>query len=140
KRAELADFIDRQTSLTAIAWDSPVAITVDDRVVPLYAQPPPLTALLGGFSLQIIYALISFFIGLGIWVVRPEQIAARFFALSGFGVLLNGLPLAIYSGRELLIDGALFRMLSGLNHAGSLIICASLVSLFWVYPRRLTSR
>ncbi|WP_194864991.1 hypothetical protein [Alloalcanivorax profundimaris] len=134
----LTRFINEQNTLARIVNNSPVMITSDGEEVSLRTGSPPLTFLIGNFSLQTGYALISFFIALGIWVVRPEQTAARFFALSGVGVLLNGLPLGIYSSRDLVIDGQLFQVLSALNHAGSLIICASLVSLFWVYPRRLT--
>ncbi|MBM1144474.1 ATP-binding protein [Alcanivorax sp. ZXX171] len=135
---DLTRFINEQDTLTQMIGDSPVMIGADGGEIPLHTRAPPLTSLFGNFFLQTAYALISFFIALGIWVVRPEQTAARFFALSGVGVLLNGLPLGIYSSRDLVIDGQLYQVLSALNHAGSLMICASLVSLFWVYPRRLS--
>lgn len=130
-------FIREQSQLTDMVDNAPVALTKSGDPIPLRTQAAPLSVLLGAFSVQTGYSLISFFIAIGIWVVRPEQIATRFFALSGLGVMLNGLPLSIYTNREWIIDGQLFRFLAEINHAGTLIICASLVSLFWVYPRRL---
>ncbi len=136
---ELARFIQEQTALSAIidADTAPVLMTLQGESIPLLNGTAPFNSLLGTFAVQTGYTLISFFIAMGIWVVRPNQLAARFFALSGFGVLLVGLPLSIYTSRELVINGLLFQYLSAVNHAGSLTICASLVSLFWVYPRRL---
>ncbi len=136
--AELKQFIDDQSLLAQIVNNSPVVTTLSGQEIRLHMEPAPLTSLFSEFAIQIAYALISLFIALGIWVVRKGQIAARFFALSGFAVLINGLPLSIYTHRDLIIDGQLFQLLSAINHAGTLLICATLVSLFWVYPRRLT--
>ncbi len=136
--SELTRFIQNQTALSEIINNDPVMITAQGELIPLLNQRAPLTFLLGSFAVQTGYTLISFFIAIGIWVVRPEQIATRFFALSGLGVMLVGLPLSVYTSRELVIHGQFFQYLSAVNHAGSLIICASLVSLFWVYPRWLS--
>lgn len=134
---DLRRFIHEQNALSGIVEKTPVITTLQGDRISLRSDFPPLSSLLGTFAIQTGYTLISFFIAMGIWVVRPDQIAARFFALSGVGVLLVGLPLSIYTSRELIIDGQLFRFLSAVNHLGALVICASLVSLFWVYPQRL---
>ncbi len=135
---DLRRFIHEQNALAGIVEKSPVITTLQGDRISLRSDFPPLSSLLGNFAVQAGYTLISFFIAIGIWVVRPDQIATRFFALSGLGVMLVGLPLSVYTSRELVIHGQLFQYLSAVNHAGSLIICASLVSLFWVYPRWLS--
>ncbi|EKF74743.1 sensor histidine kinase [Alcanivorax hongdengensis A-11-3] len=133
-------FLEDQERLGRILRNNPVVTTDEGRQLPIRTSPTPWTSLLGSFALQISYALVAFFISVGIWVVRPGQAATRFFALSGLSVLINELPLSIYNSRELYISHSLFETLSAINHLGSLAICASLVSLFWVYPRRLVNR
>jgi fluoride ion exporter CrcB/FEX len=76
-------------------------------------------------------------IGMFVLALRPADIATRLFALSGAMVTLAALSAAIYSSRELAIDGSSFRVLSALNHAGSLGFGMAMIALFLVYPRRL---
>jgi len=63
----------------------------------------------------------------------------RFLALSGVGLMVSAFPAAVYSTRELAIDGGLFTLLSQVNHAGALVFGVGMIGLFMVYPKRLAS-
>lgn len=63
--------------------------------------------------------------------------ATRLYALTGLGYLIFAPAAAVYSTRELALDGDIFRALSVVNHFGALFFTASLTALLWHYPRRL---
>ncbi len=69
--------------------------------------------------------------------MRPGDIVTRLFALSGAMIMVSAYPAAIYSSRELAIDGGLFRILSALNHVGALGFGMAMIAMFLCYPRRL---
>lgn len=59
------------------------------------------------------------------------------YALTGLGYLIFAPAAAVYSTRELVLDGTVFRTLSIVNHFGALFFTASLTALLWEYPRTL---
>lgn len=113
------------------------AVTAGGKRIPLHSRGPPWRQFAGYFAAHVVYGLIALLVATGIWVFRRHDRAAQCFALSGVAVFVTTLTLAVYGGRELALDGALFRALSALNHLATLLTCAALAALFWVYPRRL---
>src|SRR5690606_15025377 len=81
----------------------------------------------------------GFWTGAWVWSLRRRDPACLMFALSGAGLMISALPAAIYSTRELAIEGELFTLLSALNHAGVHVFGGALIALFLVYPRRLVA-
>lgn len=64
--------------------------------------------------------------------------ATLLYALTGLGYLIFAPAAAVYSTRELALDGTIFRALSIVNHFGALFFTASLTALLWSYPRTLS--
>lgn len=64
--------------------------------------------------------------------------ATLLYALTGLGYLIFAPAAAVYSTRELALEGAVFRALSVVNHFGALFFTASLTALLWSYPRTLS--
>lgn len=89
------------------------------------------------FWFQIVCGIIAWLVGASVFAYRQRDAAARLYALTGAAFALITFSAALYSGRELALDGALFRWLSVLNHACALLFSAAFVSLLWTYPSRL---
>ena len=96
----------------------------------------PIWSLPFQFWLQLGVGGAGIVLGGWVWALRQEE-ASAYFALSGFGLMLSATSAAIYSTRELALDGGLFRLLSAGNYAGTSIFGLALISLLLVYPRRL---
>jgi signal transduction histidine kinase len=97
----------------------------------------PLADLPLSFWVQIITGAGSLLIGAWVLAMRPADIVTRLFALSGAMIMLSAYTAAIYSSRELAIDGGLFRALSALNHVGALGFGMAMICMFLCYPRHL---
>lgn len=69
--------------------------------------------------------------------MRPDETATRCFALLNAMYPVFAFPAAIYSTRELALDGDLFRILVIMNTGGALMYGSALMSLFLVYPKQL---
>lgn len=113
------------------------ALTADGDTIELVTDSPPWSTLLGHFAIHVIYSLVALLVALGIWVFKPAERATQLFALSGVAVFVCSLMLGIYGGRELALDATLFRWISSINHLATLLVCAPLAGLFWVYPQPL---
>jgi signal transduction histidine kinase len=59
------------------------------------------------------------------------------FWLSGLAFPMFTIPAAIYSTRELAMQGETFRWLASLNHLGAFMFGCTLVAIFMTYPRKL---
>ena len=89
------------------------------------------------FWLQLLFGIGGAMTGILVWSSRRHNHAAGLYALTGIGYLIFAPAAAIYSTRELIIDGDLFRLLSAINHFGALLFTASLTALLSQYPRAL---
>lgn len=141
--AQVRDFLARQSRLAAIMAQETIGIEsrgedAEPKVtnVRLWRQRPvgdlPLV-----FWVQALTGLFGFLISVWVWSLKPGETGPRLFALAGAGLMISALPAAVYSTRELALDGGLFRVLSGINHAGALLFGAAMIGLFLSYPRRL---
>jgi signal transduction histidine kinase len=101
------------------------------------AATRPMASLPASFWFQLAVSVASFTIGAWIFVLRPREAGARLLAASGLMLLLSASAAAIYSTRELAIDGATFHALSFSNHVGALFFGCAIAGLFAVHPRPL---
>ena len=137
-------FLQRQTALASLLRQPNVNLQLrqngSDRtetVVTISSGRRPITDLPAAFWVQLLTGAGTLLIGAFVFALRPTDIATRLFALSGTMVTLSALSAAIYSSRELAINGGTFRLLSATNHIGSLGFGMAMIALFLVYPRRL---
>ena len=135
-------FLQRQTALSNLLQQPGVNLQLrsdatGQSAVTVNPGRRPFTDLPAAFWVQLLTGAGALLIGMFVLALRPADIATRLFALSGAMVTLAALSAAIYSSRELAIDGSSFRVLSALNHAGSLGFGMAMIALFLVYPRRL---
>ncbi|WP_373490598.1 sensor histidine kinase [Parasphingorhabdus sp.] len=141
--AEMGNFFARQGRIEAILSQNEVEIYVlgdngaQSRTrVDLFRQRS-ISALPAAFWVQIAVGLAGFWIGAWVWSFRRSDWGTRFLALAGVSLLVSAFPAAVYSTRELAIDGTIFRFLSGVNHAGGLLFGVGMIGLFLSYPRQL---
>ncbi len=89
------------------------------------------------FWFQIAVGLISILIGGWVLGLRREDWGARMFALTTLFLPFSTNSAAIYSTRQIALDGDLFRTLSSINAFGSMAFGIALVGLFAQYPKPL---
>jgi signal transduction histidine kinase len=134
-------FMQRQSDLAARLREPRVVLQFDHAghrsTATVTPSRRPVTDLPLSFWVQIVTGAGSLLIGAWVVAMRPADIVTRLFALSGVMVLVSAYPAAIYSSRELAIDGGLFRLLSALNHVGALGFGMAMIAMFLCYPRRL---
>lgn len=137
--ADFLAFLARQSQLAAVLEAAPLTIEADDgrRWTVAPAARRPLADLGFAFWLQLAVGIAGLLIGTGVWAFRRDDAAAGYVALTGVGLLLSAAPAAVYSTRELALDGTLFRILHALNGGGALLFCAAFAATLWHYPTRL---
>jgi len=108
--------------------------TTSAGYIPLQSKPATFSNLPALFWFQLFVGVGGFLTGALVWASRRRDSAAILYALTGVGYLIFAPAAAIYSTRELIIDGELFHVLSVINHFGALFFTASLTSLLWTYP------
>lgn len=104
---------------------------------PVAARTRPAGDLPGLFWFQIATGLIGFVIAAWVYLLRPDDLAARMFLITGLGLFLAAQAAAIYDTRELALPAVAFSLLSFLNHASAFTFGCAFVALFASYPHRL---
>jgi two-component system sensor histidine kinase DevS len=142
--AEIRRLFARQSALAAALRQGPVVLTLrgSDGVTSTVTVTParrPLRDLPAAFWVQLVTGIGSFLISCWVLALRPADRATRLFTASGIMLMLSALSAAIYSSRELAIDGQLFRLLSALNHVGTLGFGMAMIALFLSYPTQLVA-
>lgn len=144
--AEMADMFARQDELSAILRANEVTLTVakDGEAPPATYVVKPARAsaadLPGIFWFQLVAAAAALLISVWAFVLRPRELGVQLFGLLGVTIPMFILPAAVYSTRELAMDGGMMRALSSLNHAGANLFGLALVWFFLSYPTRLVRR
>nr|WP_047577734.1 ATP-binding protein [Methylobacterium sp. ZNC0032] len=138
-------FFARQTELAATLASGEVELRLggdgnDGATVRIRAGSRPVTSLPSAFWVQLVTGSGALLIGAWVLALRPRDPPTQLFALSGAMIMLSAFAAAVYSSRELAIDGGLFRLLSGLNHIGAVGFGAVMICLFLIYPRKLAPR
>jgi signal transduction histidine kinase len=129
-------FLARQEQLSAILRTGTVGIETPHGTHWIEPGHRPLSDLPLIFWFQIICGGIAWLVGASVAANSRER-AARYYALTGAAFLLVTYTAAIYSARELALDGALFRSLSVTDHAGAFLFASAFLGLLWIYPTRL---
>lgn len=132
-------FLRRQGELAAIQGSRLVTF-VDDTgrewpVTPGASRP--VTDLPPEFWVQVAVGVIAWLISAGVWVFRRGETSARYLLLSGWSTAVFSPMAAVYSTRELAIEGPLFRLLSDMNFMGGSIFVGTMAALLLYYPRRI---
>ena len=128
-------FLARQSQLLArMQGGHPTLYGAGFDPLPLHPTPAHLADLPPLFWVQSLSGVIGFLLGLTVWAFRRELAPAQAYMIVGIGFLIAALPAAVYGSRELALDGAVFRVLSSLNHLGSILFAGALMGLFWIYP------
>lgn len=139
--AMAAQFMQRQTLLANMLRDKRVTLYVESERGPLevIVTPArrPVTDLPSSFWVQFITGMGSLLLGAWVLALRPQDLPTRLFAVAGAMIMISAYGAAVYSSRELAIDGGLVRVLSALNHVGALGFGAAMIALFLLYPRPL---
>lgn len=130
---------DQQALFLASEKDELSLILHDGQRISVQTTTRPLISLPVLFWFQLFVGVGGVLTGALVWASRRRDPAAILYALTGVGYLIFAPAAAIYSTREFIINGELFRILSALNHFGALFFTASLTSLLWTYPIRLGS-
>lgn len=141
---QISRFLQRQTTLASLLQQPGASLQLQKKgadhietVVTVSPGRRPITDLPAAFWVQLLTGAGTLLIGAFVFALRPKDIATRLFALSGAMVTLSALSAAVYSSRELAIDGGTFRLLSAINHIGSLGFGMAMIALFLIYPRQL---
>lgn len=134
-------FFDRQSALRA-ALSAPVVLlrAEDGPEGGFPVRPEPLrdiTDLPAVFWVQIAVGLVSLMVGAWVWSFRRGQLPAQLLAVAALGLPLSAFPAAVYSSREIALNGEIFHALSAMNHFGTLTFGVAMTALFLVYPVRL---
>ncbi|MBN9012786.1 MAG: ATPase, partial [Rhizobiales bacterium] len=141
--AMAAQFMQRQTLLANMLRDKRVTLHVESERGPLevIVTPTrrPITDLPSSFWVQFITGMGSLLLGAWVLALRPQDLPTRLFAVAGAMIMISAYGAAVYSSRELTIDGGLVRVLSALNHIGALGFGAAMIALFLLYPRPLVN-
>ena len=134
-------FFARQSELASILVSGEVDLRQggdgNDTIVQIRTGSRPIASLPSAFWVQLVTGSGALLIGAWVLALRPRDPPTRLFALSGAMIMLSAFAAAVYSARELAIDGGLFRLLSGLNHIGAVGFGAVMICLFLIYPRKL---
>ena len=139
-----AVFADQDAVKAALARP-PVVLTfaqADGGVFTVQVAPErrrPLRDLPLLFWMQMVFGAGALLIGAWVWSLRRRDLAVSMFGLTGLGLLFSTASAAVYSSRELALDGGLFRVLSAVNHLGAQMFGYGMVALFLLYPKRLAS-
>ncbi|MFH1341235.1 MAG: ATP-binding protein [Pseudomonadota bacterium] len=139
---DVSTFMERQSDLVRMLSGARLQLHLVDlngnaTTGMVHPQRRPIAELPAVFWVQLFSGSAGLLIGVWVWALRRDDLGATMFALSGLGLFLSAMPAAVYSTRELAIDGRLFTWLSALNHVGAHLFGAAIIALFLSYPRRL---
>ncbi|MBL1241057.1 MAG: hypothetical protein COB13_004340 [OCS116 cluster bacterium] len=142
---EIEDFYIRQSLIHDILTGPEVTVrvlSISGEIFTGQVSPTkrPIYDLPMIFWMQLLVSVGSLFVGIWVFLVK-QNLPSIFFGLAGVGLSLSAGTGAIYSSRELALDGILFDQLSTANHfGGTFLFAACLVALFFIFPLKLASR
>lgn len=137
---ELEQFYQHQSALSnALNGSALRLLTASGQRIAIVAEDRPLNTLPLYFWWQVAIGLACFLIGASVWAFRRNMAAAQLLFVSSIGALGFTTLSAIYSSRELALDGDVFRLLLIATHFSTILHTSALLALVWVYPRPLGS-
>lgn len=140
-RTSFRRFFERQKSLHQILQSNTFfAQTEDGDLLSIRSGTRPWWKLPVSYWSQMLFGMVGMLVGASVWVFHPRSRTSVYFFFTGIGYAISCFAAAYYSSRELAIDGALFRLLSTINHLGTLTFSAAFVLLLHRYPTPLTRK
>lgn len=131
-------FLTRQSQLSGILKRPMVVVNQgSDSQLELKSSKAQLRDLPALFWMQLLVASVSLLAGFSVWLFRRNERSAIHYGWMGFFLALTIWPAAIYSSRELALEGGVIRILSALNHVGTFFTMAAVLSLIWYYHKPL---
>ncbi len=137
--SEHLNIFKRQTAMHNILVQKDVRLFFEKQgeIIIHPGEQRPISSLPFTFWFQIACETLAFFIALGVFSFRRQEMSARAFLLCSIGLLMFISAASIYSSRELAIDGGLFQQLTLLNQWGTAIFIGIGTSVLWYYPNRI---
>ncbi|RMG53868.1 MAG: hypothetical protein D6717_10530 [Gammaproteobacteria bacterium] len=135
-------FLERQDRLSRILRSAAVRLRLGDgrevRVQPRLQVP--VRALSSRFWMCQAFAVLTLMFSMAIWSLRREPLETRLLLLSGMGLFIGAISASLYLGRELALDGEMFRALSTANFSGNRLFVVAGLALLYSYPRAIVPR
>ena len=133
-------FFEKQTQLFQILSERVIEVTTakGEKIRLTPAAQKPISELSFYFWFQLLSGFSVVLMGAMVWVYASDQMGPRLYMLAAVGLLAGIFPSAIYTTRELMIDGYLFEILSRMNQFGVLLFCGFGNAILWYYPRRIS--
>ncbi|MCW8911681.1 MAG: hypothetical protein OQK76_13790, partial [Gammaproteobacteria bacterium] len=130
------NFFEKQSEIYNLLTHKTVSLmTVDSGYIVSPSSSRPISQLSFYFWFQLFCAYSIFVMGVLVWVYSQNEMASRLYALAAIGLLITIVPSAIYTTRELALDGGLFYLLSRSNQLGVMLFSGPGTALFWFYPK-----
>jgi signal transduction histidine kinase len=138
--AEMTAHFARLDRLTAIMHGGDVALAWSEgggavRTATIRPQPRAMGHVPLEYWFAWLVGSLCLMIGAWVYVLKPQDLAARLFALSGLFLMVSAFPATISYARELAHSGKLLQITQAINHFGAYMYVASIVGLFLCYPR-----
>lgn len=92
------------------------------------------------FWFQLFVGVAGSLTGVVVYSFSQANRATFFYMLTGLGYLIFAPSAAIYSTRDFILNGDIFRALSYINHFGALFFTAALTALLWSYPKPIANK
>jgi signal transduction histidine kinase len=132
-------FFERQTQITAEMNQPMVSVTYSSAGVSVSefvrSRDRKVSDLSFAFWFQQAVGILALLTAGWVLSLRRMDWGAGMFALTGFSLATAAMSAGVYSTRQIALDGDLFRVLSAVNHSGSIVFGMALVGLFLMYPR-----
>lgn len=136
--AQFNRFMMRQTQISGLLQNEVVWFQdADGQLLERKLRQRSISDLPVSFYVQQVAGFLCVLICSAILAFNPKALEARIYWLMGFGITLACWTSAVYTTRELAIDGTLFSYLSTINHFGAAMFGGGLIALFSCYPCRL---
>lgn len=133
-------FMQQQSLLASALKQQQLALQTAQRQIPLQSLPRHVGDLRFLFWFQLVAGVGGLMTGIAVFAFSRPGIATACYALTGVGYALATLAAALYSTRDLILDGQLFDRLSSLNHLGVYIFGGAFIALLANYPRPLLAK
>ena len=131
----------RRDQSSAVLTEAGITLQLPDgRTLPVFAVPP------SGFHLQpdswvaLGVGFLSLIGGLWVLVLRPRELTAQLFAISGASLWAASLTIALTIQSSIATPGWGMQYLLQANHISALVFGWALVSIFGVYPLPIVPR
>jgi len=139
--SKLNNFFDTQSRAASIMRQDSIVLEINDdafyEVMPMASRPIHAVPVM--FWLQLLVGGGIFFVSMVVFALGAKNIKAVdvCFALAGLNFLILSSVIAIYTNREITLDGPLFYQLAMVQYFSALAFVVFFVAIFSFYPMRM---